>query len=139
MRAGPVEPVIRLQEDGVAEQETRDDDLVFSEKERETIRLEFMYRFGGARSVREGILLKRGAPGDRTGQVTVPAAVQSMIDRGMAILEDTGGVWATAHFTPKGYLALRRLLDRSTRRFPAEQYAQLREDVRAFTGASPER
>src|SRR5688572_29968789 len=52
-------------------------------KERELIRREFLWRLSSARSLHDGILLKRWATDARKGAPKVPPAVQSLLDRAL--------------------------------------------------------
>ena len=81
----------------------------FTIKERELIRREFMERFGGHRTLAEGILIRRWATGPNKGRPKFPAAVQTMLDRGLAAFTDDGKLWPVVHFTDAGYRALRVL------------------------------
>ena len=83
----------------------------FTVKERELLRREFMEHFGGRRRVDEGILLRRWATGPKKGQPKFPAAVQTMLDRGLLAFTDNGKLWPVAHFTDAGWRALRRLAE----------------------------
>ena len=81
----------------------------FTAKERELIRLEFMERMGGHRRLDEGILIGRWATGPNKGRPKFPAAVQTLLDRGLAFFTDDGKLWPVVQFTDAGYRALRAL------------------------------
>ncbi len=104
------------------------DDLEFTPKERDLIRREFMLRLSSARSLHEGILVKRWATGPNKGQPKPPAAVQSMLERGLVALDDNGSHWLKATFTAKGIMALRRMAA-DQRALPPGQYQQLRDEL----------
>ncbi|NUB25777.1 hypothetical protein GAY30_12870 [Azospirillum brasilense] len=109
------------------------DDPDFGAKERDLIRREFMQRMSSARSIHDGFLLRRWSTGERKGQPKVPAAVQSMLDRGLVALDDLDKHWPVARFTTAGFRALRRMAaDR--RAFTPESHARLLEEVAALTG-----
>ena len=110
------------------------DALDFIATERDLIRREFMLRFSAARSIHDGILLRRWSTGERKGQPKVPAAVQSMLDRGLVSLADLDKPWPTATFTTRGFAALKRMAaDR--RAFNLKDHEQLLNEVAAMTGA----
>lgn len=110
------------------------DDLDFTAKERDLIRREFMLRFSAARSIHDGFLLRRWSTGERKGQPKVPAAVQSMLDRGLVLLDDLDKPWPTAKFTTRGFAAVKRMAaDR--RAFSVRDHEQLLSEVAAMTGA----
>ncbi|PNQ95028.1 hypothetical protein C1S70_31140 (plasmid) [Azospirillum argentinense] len=94
----------------------------FTPKERDLIRREFMRRLSSARSVHEGFLLRRWSTGARKGEPKLPAAVQSLLDRGLVTLADLDRRWPVARFTPARFRALRRMAaDR--RAFDVESHA----------------
>jgi hypothetical protein len=100
----------------------------FLPKERDLIRREFMVRFSSARSIHDGILVKRWATGPNKGQPKPAAAVQSMIDRGLLSLVDDGAHWLKATFTPAGIQALRRMAA-DKRALPPDQYQHLLDEL----------
>ncbi len=100
----------------------------FTPKERDLIRREFAYCCGAARSIQDGILVRRWATGPRKGQPKPVAAVQSMLDRALLVLQDDGAYWLRAQFTPEGIAALRRMAtDKRTLR--PDDYATLLQDL----------
>ena len=105
-------------------------DAEFTIKERELIRLEFMERMGGHRSLAEGILIRRWATGPNKGRPKFPAAVQTMLDRGFVSFTDDGKRWPAVHFTDAGWRALRRLAADKRALAPAA-FAHLIEDLAA--------
>ncbi|MBP2233440.1 hypothetical protein J2847_006778 [Azospirillum agricola] len=109
----------------------------FNAKERDLIRREFQQRMSSARSIHDGLLLRRWSTGERKGQPKVPAAVQSLLDRGLVVLDDLDKHWPVARFTTAGLRALRRMAaDR--RAFNPESHARLLEEVAALTGVDDE-
>lgn len=68
-------------------------------KERDLIRRAFMRRLTAARSIHDGIMLKRWSTGPRKGEPKLQAAVQSLLDRGLVELADLDRHWPTARFT----------------------------------------
>lgn len=113
------------------------DDPNFDAKERDLIRREFLQRMSSARSVHDGFLLRRWATGERKGHPKIPASVQSMLDRGLVVLDDLDKNWPVARFTTVGLRALRRMAaDR--RAFDPKSHAQLLEEVAALTGVDDE-
>ncbi|MCW2239344.1 hypothetical protein [Azospirillum canadense] len=100
-------------------------------KERDLIRREFMRRLTSARSIHDGIMLKRWSTGPRKGEPKLQAAVQSLRNRGLVELADLDRHWPTARFTAAGYAALRRLAaDR--RALNAEDHAQMIGEITAL-------
>ena len=96
----------------------------FTAKERELIRREFMERFGGHRTLAEGILVRRWATGPNKGRPKFPAAVQTMLDRGLASFADDGKLWPVVHFSDAGWRAL-RVLAADKRALAPEAFAHL--------------
>jgi hypothetical protein len=84
------------------------DDLLLSPAERDVVRREFMYRFGGALSINEGFHLKRWGSGSKKGEPKLTAATQGLLDRGLIRIVDEG-YWPVAFFTDKGVRALKRM------------------------------
>lgn len=86
----------------------------FTTPERELIRREFGMHFGSYPSLADGIILRRWRAGPHKGEPKLPAAVQSMLGRGLVeVLGD--GPWPRAVFTDAGRLGLIALA--SSRRF----------------------
>ena len=73
----------------------------FSTAERNLLRHEFLPRFGQVPSLPDGIRLKVWRGGPQAGQPKVPAAVASMLNRGLVEI-GPGGIGFRAHFTPPG-------------------------------------
>ena len=106
----------------------------FTPKERALIRSEFMVRLSSARSIHNGILVKRWATGAKKGQPKLPAAVEGLIARGLLRLDDDGAHWLKATFTPAGFEALRRLAA-DKRALPPEDYGHLLDELAAMEPA----
>lgn len=64
-----------------------------------------------ARSVLDGIMLRRFATGERKGQIKVPKPVEGLIERGLVAVEDKGEHWPAAKFTQAGLRGLLRRRD----------------------------
>lgn len=99
----------------------------FSTAERNLLRHEFLPRFGQAPSLPDGIWLKVWRGGPQAGEPKVPAAVASMVERGLVEI-GPGGFGFRAHFTPAGIEAL-RLLAQDRRALDPKQYAHIREEL----------
>jgi hypothetical protein len=80
----------------------------FDAGERDLIRREFAVQFGQAASLTEGIRLRTWQSGPQKDQPKLPAAVQSMLARGLVEVK-LGGYGPRACFTAAGIAALRRL------------------------------
>lgn len=104
----------------------------FTPRERDLIRREFARGFGSARSIQEGIFVKRWATGPRKGQPKPVAAVQSMLGRALLVLQDEGAYWLRAQFTPEGIAALRRMAA-DKRALCPDDYAKLLQDLQDLT------
>src|SRR4051812_8227205 len=83
----------------------------FTKKDRDVVRLEFMDRFGSAASIHEGFWLRRWVTGPHKGQPKVPAAVGSMLERGLVTIVDNGNWLPRVCFTDAGLLALLAMAD----------------------------
>ncbi|WP_379651690.1 hypothetical protein [Teichococcus aestuarii] len=79
-----------------------------SAAERALIRGEFGPRFGQNPLLAAGIFLRRWRSGPQAGQPKIPAAMQSLLDRGMVEIRTTE-VHPRAVFTAAGLEVLRRL------------------------------
>jgi hypothetical protein len=98
----------------------------FTPQERDLIRRELCQHFGQDPRAADGILLRTWRSGPQAGQPKLPAAVQSMLERGL--VEVRTGRGARAVFTPAGLAALRRLLsDRRT--MDSIRFAHLRREL----------
>ena len=102
----------------------------FTTKERELIRREFMERFGGHRTLAEGLLIRRWATGPNKGRPKFPAAVQTMLDRDLLSFADDGKLWPVVHFTDAGWRALRGLAA-DKRALAPEAFAHLIDELAA--------
>src|SRR3954465_11794936 len=83
----------------------------FTRKDRDLIRLEYMDRFGSAASIHEGFWLRRWATGPHKGQPKVPAAIGSMLERGLVMVIDDGDRLPRVCFTDAGLKALLAMAD----------------------------
>jgi len=98
--------------------------------QREIIRRKFMTRFGVARSITEGFLVRRWSTGPHNGQPKLTSPVQSMLNRGLVTISDAGA-WPRVLFTDKGLRALKRMaadgcaLDPERHRHLIEELAQI--------------
>lgn len=96
----------------------------FTTAERNLIRTEFMVRFGSARRLAEGIMLRRWATGPCKGQVKLSKTVQSLLDRGLVEIVDDGKAWPVALFTLTGYAAL-HLMGKDARHLDPERFGHV--------------
>jgi hypothetical protein len=111
----------------------------FTAKERDFIRLEFMVRWGGFRSLSEGIYLHRWGGGPQKGQPKPRKAVQSMLDRGLVeIFDPAEKAPAYARFTPAGIEVLRAMA-KNRQMLPPDQYGHLIEELQTFPGPKSRR
>ena len=76
---------------------------IFTKKDRDAIRLEFMERFGSAVSINEGFWLRLWRSGPLKGQPKIPAAVQSLIERGLVRVVEAEDRPPRARFTHDGF------------------------------------
>jgi hypothetical protein len=101
----------------------------FDATERALLRLEFFPRFGQAPSLADGIWLRTWRTGAKAGQPKIPAAVASMLARGLLELRPAAGPGGTrAYFTEAGYAAL-RFLAQDRRALNPTQYAHVRQEL----------
>src|ERR1700710_2830739 len=99
----------------------------FTTAERNLLRSEFMIRFGQPPSLAEGHWLRAGRGGPQAGKPKIPAAVASMLARGLVEITPAR-IGFRARFTPAGIAAL-RLLAQDRRALDPKQYAHLREEL----------
>jgi len=97
-------------------------------KERDLIRREFVRSFGSVRSIQDGILVRRWATGPHKGKPKPVAAVQSMLDRELLVMQDDGIYWLTARFTAKGIAALQSMAS-DRRSLPPGDYPELLQEL----------
>src|SRR5215471_4500223 len=81
----------------------------FDAREREFIRREFGVHFGQPSYLADGILLRTWRSGPEKNQPKLPAAVRSMVDRGLVELK-SGPRGVRGFFTEAGIAALRQLV-----------------------------
>ncbi len=101
----------------------------FTPAERALLRHEFMVRFGQAPRLADGIWLRRWRGGPQAGQPKIPAAVASLLERGLVQL-GPDRIGFRARFTPAGIAAL-QLLAQDKRALDPKQYAHIREELEA--------
>ena len=99
----------------------------FNTAERNLLRLEFMVRFGQPPSVADGLWLRRWRGGPQAGQPKIPAAVASMLERGLVEI-GPDRIGFRARFTPAGIAALRQLAQ-DRRALDPKQYAHIHEEL----------
>jgi hypothetical protein len=102
---------------------------IFTRKDRDLMRLEFMQRFGSATSIHEGMLVRRWKSGPLKEQPKVSAGVQSLIDRGLVTLVDDGSGFPRARFTEAGLRALVAMADDPRAFRPPERYVSLLAEI----------
>jgi hypothetical protein len=105
----------------------------FTPQERDLIRRELCQHFGQDPRVADGLLLRTWRSGPQAGQPKLPAAVQSMLERGL--VEIRTGRGPRAAFTPAGLVALRQLLS-DRRAMDPVRFAHLRRELGLDDGGS---
>ncbi|WP_207461252.1 hypothetical protein [Azospirillum sp. SYSU D00513] len=105
-------------------------DLHFTPKERDLIRMEFMPRWNSARSIHDGIVVKRWVTGPNKSKPKPSATVPSMLDRGLLSMTDDGRHWLQANFTDAGFAALKRMAA-DKRALPPDLYQHLIDEITA--------
>lgn len=101
---------------------------VLTAVERNLIRHEFHVRFGSPPRLADGIHLRVWRTGPLAGQPKVPAAVQSMVERGLMTVAPGSPHRTRAHFTEAGLAALRWLAAQRRGLDPA-QFAHVRQEL----------
>lgn len=96
--------------------------------ERDLIRRELTVRFGRPPAVADGIHLRVWRTGPMARQPKVPAAVRSMVDRGLMEVRPGSPHMARAYFTDAGLGALRWLAAQRRGLDPA-QFAHVRQEL----------
>jgi hypothetical protein len=99
----------------------------FTARERDFIRREMGLRFGQYPSLADGVFLRSWHSGPQKGQARLPAAVQSLLERGLVKIEPSAPGWR-ALFTEAGLQALRQLAQDRRALDPA-QYPRLRAEL----------
>jgi hypothetical protein len=100
----------------------------FTAPEREYIRRELCQHFSSFPTVAEGFFLRTWRGGPQAGQPKLPAAIQSMMARGLVEIQRPEQRWARAFFTEVGLAALRQLaMDR--RALDPVRYAHIRREL----------
>ena len=105
------------------------DTPTFTKKDRDVVRAELMDRFGSATSIYNGFWLRRGAPGIHKGQPKTPAAVESMIDRGLVRVVDARHGAPRVCFTDAGLKALAAMADDPRAFQPSGRYSYLLAEI----------
>lgn len=82
---------------------------VLTTAERDLLRREFYVRFGSPPRLADGVHLRVWRSSPLAGQPKVPAAVQSLVDRGLMVVATGSAHRARASFTEAGLAALRWL------------------------------
>src|SRR5690242_19124808 len=107
--------------------------MPFTTKERDLLRRELCRHFGEDPSIADGIFLRTWRGGERKNQPKIPAAVLTMLDRGLVEIRPAR-LGARAFFTEAGLRDLRELLlDR--RAMDPERFAHLRRELGLENGA----
>jgi len=99
----------------------------FTAVERTLLRHEFLVRFGQAPRLADGIWLRTWRGGPQAGQPKIPAAVASLLERGLVEL-GPDRIGFRARFTAAGRAAL-RLLAQDRRALNPKQYAHVLEEL----------
>jgi hypothetical protein len=104
----------------------------FTPRERDLIRREFCPHFGQDPSIANGIFLRTWRGGERQGEPKIPAAVQSMLERGLVEIRPAH-LGARVFFTAAGLQELRALLQ-NRRAVEPERFAHLRRELASMPG-----
>jgi hypothetical protein len=110
---------------------------VLTTAERDLLRRAFYVRFGSPPRLADGIHLRVWCSGPLAGQPKVPAAVQSMVDRGLVVVAAGSPHRARAYFTEAGLAALRWLASQRRGLDPVP-FAHLRQELGLEALASTE-
>ncbi|WP_147426154.1 hypothetical protein [Teichococcus wenyumeiae] len=107
--------------------------------ERELLRRELCVRFGTPPRLADGIFLRVWRSGPLVGQPKVPAAVQSLVERGLMVIGARSPHLARAYFTEAGLAAL-WWLAAQRRGLDPVQFAHVRQELgmEAAEPADPE-
>ncbi len=111
---------------------------VFTSKDRELLRMEFMDRFGSAVSIHDGFWVKRWSTGPRKGQPKLSPALASLIERDLLRVVDAESGLPRACFTAAGLRALIALAEDRRAFQPPERYSHLLAEIAALRQARPE-
>ncbi len=101
----------------------------FTAAERSLLRYEFMVRFGQAPRLADGIWLRKWRGGLQAGQPRIPAAVASLLARGLVEL-GPDRIGFRARFTAAGIAGL-RLLAQDRRALDPKQYGHILDELEA--------
>jgi hypothetical protein len=99
----------------------------FTAQERDLIRREMGMHLGQYPSLADGLFLRRWHSGPQKGQAKLPAAVQSLLARGLVEIEPSPPGWR-ARFIEAGLQALRQLAQDRRALDPA-RYPRLRAEL----------
>lgn len=99
----------------------------FTTPERELIRREMGQRFGSFPCLAEGIWLRTWRTGERKGELKIPHAIQTMMDRGLVEIREAPRGFH-AFFTETGLAELRLLL-RDRRAIDPIRFGHLRREL----------
>ena len=101
----------------------------FTVPERDLIRRELCVRFTTYPSIADGILLRTWRAGPQAGEPKLPAAVRTLLDRGLVELRPDGHRRLTcAFFTEAGIAALRELAQ-DRRALDPVRFAHIRREL----------
>jgi hypothetical protein len=101
---------------------------VLTAAERDLLRRELCVRFGSPPRLVDGIHLRVWRTGPLAGQPKVPAAVQSLVERGLMTVAAGSSYMAGAYFTEAGLAAL-RWLAAQRRGLDPVQFAHVRQEL----------
>jgi hypothetical protein len=108
------------------------DASVFTSKDRELLRMEFMDRFGSAVSIHDGFWIKRWSTGPRKGQPKISPALAALIERDLLRIVDAESGMPRACFTDAGLRALIALAEDRRAFQPPQRYAHLLAEIAAL-------
>jgi hypothetical protein len=108
---------------------------VLTAAERDLLQREFCVRFGSPPRLADGVHLRVWRTGPLAGQPKIPAAVQSMVDRGLMTVAGGSALMARAYFTEAGLAALHWLAAQRRGMDPV-QFAHVRRELGLETGTS---
>ena len=107
----------------------RDGGEEFTAAERNLIRIAFRdQRWGGTRSIDEGLFLYRWVGGPKKGQPKLNKHVQSLLERGLIEIVEPERGFPFARFTPAGFSALKNMA-RNKNMLRPDRYQYLRHEL----------
>jgi hypothetical protein len=101
---------------------------LFTQQERDLIRLEMGMRFGQYPELTNGLFLRTWRAGPHKGEPKIPKVIRGMLDRGLAEIRPNPMGRQAAFFTKAGLEALRQLLQ-DRRAMDPERFAHLRQEL----------